>query len=262
MRLPLLVVLVLFLSANAGANEYLIGDGDTLNVSVWGVPELSGPVTVRPDGKITLPAAGDVQATGLAPSQLGEKLTQVLGGFVKKPIVTVTVSGITNNRVYVSGGGVPAGVHNLLGRTTLFKFLCSLGPLENADLHRAYLLRNQQRMEIDFHKLFLEGDFAQDIELQSEDILFIPENLLNKVYILGAVKEPKFLLYREGMRVLDAILDAGGFTEYARENQVTILRKDGSRLRVKVGDLIKGKDIAYNLHLKPGDYVTVEEGLF
>jgi len=261
MRLLSVIVFILFLSGTAAAGEYLIGDGDILQVSVWGVPELSGPVTVRPDGKITLPAAGDVQATGLTPRQLGEKLTQVLGSFVKKPIVTVTVSGITNNRIYVSGGGVPAGVHRLQGRTTLFKFLCSLGPLENADLHRAYLLRDQQRMEIDFQKLFLEGEFVQDIELLSEDILFIPENQL-KVYILGAVKEPKFLLFREGMRVLDAILEAGGFTEYAKENEVSILRKDGKRIRVKVGDLMKGKDTAYNLHLKAGDYVTVKEGLF
>jgi polysaccharide export outer membrane protein len=262
MRLLSVIVFILFLSGTAAAGEYLIGDGDILQVSVWGVPELSGPVTVRPDGKITLPAAGDVQATGLMPRQLGEKLTQVLSSFVKKPIVTVTVSGITNNRIYVSGGGVPAGVHSLPGRTTLFKFLCSLGSLEDADLHHAYLLRDRQRMEIDFHSLYLEGDFARDIELQSEDILFIPENRLNKVYILGAVKDPKFLLFREGMRVLDAILEAGGFTEYAKENAVTILRKDGSRVRVKVGDLMKGKDVAYNLHLKGGDYVTVEEGLF
>lgn len=262
MRFLSILVFILFLSVSAEAVEYLIGDGDVLQVSVWGVPELSGPVTVRPDGKITLPAAGDVQATGLTPRKLGEQLTKVLARFVKKPIVTVTVSGITNNRIYVSGGGVPAGVHSLVGRTTLFKFLCSLGPLENADLHRAYLLREEQRMDINFHDLFLEGDFSQDIELQSEDILFIPENLLNKVYVLGAVNEPKFLLFREGMRILDAILEAGGFTEYAKANAVTILRKDGSRVRVKVGDLMKGKDLAYNLNLRAGDYVTVEEGLF
>ncbi|WP_027715169.1 polysaccharide biosynthesis/export family protein [Desulfuromonas sp. TF] len=262
MRFLSVLVFVLFLSVTAAAGDYLIGDGDILHVSVWGVPELSGAVTVRPDGKITLPAAGDVQATGLAPSKLGEKLTDVLGDFVKKPIVTVTVNGITNNRVYVSGGGVPAGVHSLPGRTTLFKFLCSLGSLEDADLHHAYLLRDMKKLEVDFYTLFLEGDFAQDVELRSEDILFIPEDRFNNVYILGAVKEPKFLLFREGMRILDAILEAGGFTEYAKENAVTILRKDGSRVRVKVGDLMKGKDVAFNLHLKPGDYVTVEEGLF
>jgi polysaccharide export outer membrane protein len=250
------------MAGSAMAGEYLIGEGDTLQISVWSVPELSGPAIVRPDGKITLPAAGDVQAAGMTPAQLGEKLTAVLGNFVKKPVVTVTVTGITNNRVYVSGGGVPAAVHALSGRTTLFQFLCGLGTLENADLHRSYLLRNQQRLEIDFHRLFADGDFTQDVELRSGDILFFPENRLNKVYVLGAVKEPKFLIYRPGMRVLDAILEAGGFTEYARENEVTILRKDGNRIRVKAGDLMKGKDVAFNLHLEAGDYVTVEEGIF
>ena len=81
------------------------------NVSVWGVPELSVNIVVRPDGKITLPAVGDVAATGLTPVELSRDLTKVLDSYVKKPIVTVAVAGVTNNRVYISGGGVPSTSH-------------------------------------------------------------------------------------------------------------------------------------------------------
>ena len=259
----LIGLLVIMLAASTVfAEDYVIGDGDVLQISVWGEPALSGSVTVRPDGKITLPAAGDVLAAGETPVQLGGKLTKVLKKFVKKPIVTVSVTGITNNKVYVAGGGVPSSVVNLPGKTTLFQFLCSLGSLENADLRHAYLMRNAKKLDVDFHDLLVDGDFAKNPVLQSGDDIFIPNKELDKVYVLGAVKTPKFIYYRDGMRVLDAILEADGFNDYAKKNDVTIIRKNGTRIHVKLKDIIEGKDTAYNIFLKPGDYITIEEGLF
>ncbi|HXV19776.1 MAG TPA: polysaccharide biosynthesis/export family protein [Desulfuromonadales bacterium] len=261
-RLLLFLSLAGFFVVAAQAEDYVIGGGDALQVSVWGVPELSGQFVVRPDGKITLPAAGDVAAAGQTPARLGENLAVVLGGFVKKPIVTVAVTGITNNRIYISGGGVPPAVVNLSGQTTLFKFLCGLQGLENADLRRAYLLRKGERMAVDFFALFWEGDFSRDLELRPEDILFIPNNERNKIYVLGAVNAPKYIYYRDGVKVLDAILEAGGFNEFASKNDVVIFRKDQERIRVKAKDLTRGKDLAQNVPLAPGDYVVVEEGFF
>jgi len=261
-RILLLLSVVGFLAGAAQAEDYVIGGGDVLQVSVWGVPELSGQHTVRPDGKITLAAAGDVLAAGETPTHLSEKLVKVLSGFVKKPIVTVAVTGITNSLVYIAGGGVPSAVVNLPGQTTLFKFLCGLTGLENTDLRRAYLLRKGERMPVDFFALFLEGDFSKDVELQSGDILFIPNNERNKIYVLGAVNAPKYIYYRDGVKVLDAILEAGGFNEFASKNDVVIFRKDKERVRVKAKDLTRGKDLAQNVPLAPGDYVVVEEGFF
>lgn len=263
MRQWLIVLgLVLCLANLAAAADYIIGDGDQLQISVWGVAELSGPVRVRPDGKITLPAAGDVAASGLTPAQLSEKLGKVLAEFVKKPIVTVTVAEITNNKIYVAGRGGPASVINLPGRTTLFKFLCSLGTLENADLRHAYLMRQGEKLKVNLHNLYVGGDSALDVALMPEDVVFIPTNELSKVYVVGAVKQPKYIPFRDGMKVLDAILEAGGFNEYAKENNVVITRADSTKLRVKAKDLMQGKDNAQNVPLHPGDYVTVEEGLF
>jgi polysaccharide export outer membrane protein len=261
-RILLVLSLVSLLAVAAQAEDYVIGGGDVLQVSVWGVPELSGQHTVRPDGKITLAAAGDVLAAGETPTQLSEKLVKVLSGFVKKPIVTVAVTGITNSQIYIAGGGVPSAAVSLQGQTTLFKFLCSLPGLENTDLRHAYLLRNGERMPADFYSLFREGDFSKDLELQPEDILFIPNNERNKIYVLGAVKEPKYIYYRDGVKVLDAILEAGGFNEFASKNDVVIFRKDQQRVRVKAKDLTRGKDLGQNVPLAPGDYVVVEEGFF
>jgi polysaccharide export outer membrane protein len=261
-RILLLLSLAGFFTVAAQAEDYVIGGGDALQVSVWGVPELSGQFVVRPDGKITLAAAGEVVAAGQTPSRLSEKLAVVLAGFVKKPIVTVAVTGITNSRVYIAGGGIPSAVVNLTQQTTLFKFLCSLTGLENTDLRRAYLLRNGERLPVDFYGLFREGDFSRDLELRPDDILFIPNNERNKIYVLGAVNAPKYIYYRDGVKVLDAILEAGGFNEFASKNDVVIFRKDQERIRVKAKDLTRGKDLAQNVPLAPGDYVVVEEGFF
>jgi polysaccharide export outer membrane protein len=249
----------------AWGGDYVIGDGDGLSIAVWGVPELSVEVVVRPDGKITLPAAGDVAATGFTPVDLGRELTKILGNYVKTPIVTVTVAGITNNRIYISGGGVPPRVMNLQGRTTLFRLLCSLEGIQNADLQRAYLMRGDKRMDVDFHDLFDKGNLAADIDLQAEDILFLPTNELNKVYVVGAVATPQYIIYRDGLRILDAILESGGFTKFAKESAVLILRKEGEdrrRIKLDMKELMREGQWNQNLELKRGDYVIVQEGMF
>lgn len=257
-----LVVLLVLLVTPAWAGDYMIGAGDGLQVSVWGVEDLSVDVTVRPDGKITLPAAGDVVASGRTPAELGEHLTTVLEAFVKKPVVTVTVGHITNNRVYVSGGGAGPAFLDLPGKISLLKLLCQLEGLEGADLRRSYIIRAGKKIDADFHGLYVKGDAAKDMILQPEDIVFIPNSELNKVYVTGAVQEAKYIFFREGMTVLDAILEAGGFGEYAKENSVYVVRKDSKKIKLRIKDLMFGKDVAQNVSLKPGDQVVVQESLF
>src|SRR4030043_1183953 len=96
--LCLCLFLLIIMPIAAAADDYVIGDGDTLQISVWGSPELSSGATVRPDGKITLPAIGDVVASGFTPEDLSKKLSEKLETVVKKAIVTVTVTGITKTK--------------------------------------------------------------------------------------------------------------------------------------------------------------------
>jgi len=273
----LAAILVAPVIVSAAADDYVIGDGDTLDISVWGSPELSGSkIFVRPDGKITLPNVGDVVASGFTPEELSKKLSEKMESLVKKAIVTVTVTGITNNRVYVFGGGVEqtvqgatySGVYFLPGRTTLLKFLCRLGNLRNADLKRTYIVRNDERLDVDIYGLFVKGDLSKDIFLKAEDIIYMPDNELNKIYVMGAVNQPRYLFYREGIRILDAILEAGGFTKFAKENDVLVLRnasRDSQQMQtidVKVKDFMKEGDVSQNISLMPGDLVIVKESIF
>ena len=254
------LVLVIMVSA-VSAQEYKIGSGDVLEVSVWGVPEMSRTVTVRPDGKITLPAVGDVVADGVAPMDLSRRIAVVIEDYVKQPIVTVSVQQIRNNRVYVIGGSV-SRVFDMAHQMTLLKLLSELGDFSRADLRRAYLSRNGDRITTDFFALYFEGDLAQDVSLHAEDIIFIPSNLTNIVYVLGAVNTPQPIQYVEGMRALDAVLGAGGFSGFARENSVTVIRESGEKIGIDLRQVRRGRDIEQNIPLRPGDYLIVDESLF
>ena len=246
----------------AAADDYVIGAGDVLQISVWGSPEFDVETTVRPDGKITLPAVGEVVAEGFTPQQLSGKLEEVIKKFIKRPIVTLNVTQITNNKVYISGGGVGTGVISLPGKTTLFKLLCQLENIRETDLTNAYLARQGTKLLTNFYPLFMEGDLSHDLDLKTDDIIHIPANEVNKVYVVGAVTAPQAVSFIHGMKVLDAILAAGGFEEFAKQTNVVIMRKDGEQITVNIKDLLKGKDIKQNISVTPGDYVIVKESMF
>ncbi|MDY0212677.1 MAG: polysaccharide biosynthesis/export family protein [Desulfuromonadaceae bacterium] len=256
---------VALFSSIAQASDYVIGAGDGLSISVWGVPELSVSTIVRPDGKITLPAVGDVSASGMTPTELGKNLTQVLDDYVKSPIVTVTVDKVTNNRVYISGGGIPAQIRYMSGSTSLFKLLCGLEGIANSDLQRAFLMRGDETLDVDMYDLFNRGNLSLDIDLKPEDILFLPTNELNKVFVVGAVVSPQAIVFRDGLSILDVILESGGFTKFAKTNAVMILRKEEggrTRIRLNMDSLMKDGVLSENIPMQRGDYVLVREGIF
>jgi polysaccharide biosynthesis/export protein len=283
MKLILTIVLLatLLLHSFSCAGDYVIGEGDGLEISVWGIKELNVSVKVRPDGKITIPGLGDVTASGFTPKTLQTDLTVKLKDLVKNPIVTVTVREITNSKVYIFGGGVPSGVVDLNRRTTLLQLLCTIGNAgagdgkgggsvagntsKVADYRKAYILRNGKRVKEDFYKLFITGDTNEDIAIESNDAIFIPQSFDKNVYVLGAINVSKAIEYREGMTVMEAILECGGFTKFAKQNDTMILRREGEKetsIEVKAKDLVRDGDLKQNVKLKPGDYIIVKEGMF
>ena len=134
MRLiPLFLMLLLALPFSSRAADYVIGEGDGLDVAVWGVKELTFSVRVRPDGKITVPGLGDLSASGQTPTELQKNLTEKLKDLVKNPIVTVTVREITISKVYMFGSGINSGVYDLNRRTSLLQLLCSIGSQASED---------------------------------------------------------------------------------------------------------------------------------
>ena len=261
----LLLALALIIPVTSRAGDYVIGEGDTLDISVWGVKELSFPAKVRPDGKITVQGLGDVAASGQTPTALQASLSLRLKQLVKNPIVTVSVTGITNSKVYIFGGGVPARVFDLLQRSTLLQLLCSLGEVRSADLKKAYLLRDGKKIKENFYGLFIEGDTASDVQLEPGDSLWMPLLTDKSVYVLGAVNTPRAIEYREGMTVMEAILEAGGFTKFASRNNTQIRRKGvgaDETITIRAKEIIQEGNMQQNAKLKPGDYIIVDESIF
>lgn len=277
----LLISVSLFSYPAASANQgYVIGDEDMLQISVWGNPELTVLVPVRPDGMISVPLIGDVKASGLAPQALKKVLEKEFSNFVKAPTVSVIVTAVNSFKVYVFGGGVGAGtatgaagsagaaasgVITLQRNTSLMQLLAQLGSLSNADLNNAYVLRDTKKLNVDFFKLMVAGDVSQDIQLRPNDVIFLPDNFEKRIKVVGAVRTPGVIPFKDGMTALDAVLNSGGFTEFAKQNDVVIIRKDGkevSSIEAKLKDVIKDGDISKDVPLKAGDMVIVKTGIF
>lgn len=267
MKKWLLFVLIgcLALPVVSHAGDYVIGEGDVLDIFVWGVKELNVSAKVRPDGKITIPGLGDVKASGFTPPGLQKSLGESLKQLVRNPNVTVTVKEITNSKVYIFGGGVKSAAYDLNRSTTLLQLLCNVGDVKTADLKRAYILRNGKKIKSDFHRLFIGGDTSQDMAIESNDAIYIPLLADKSIYVLGAVNNPKYIEFRDGMTVMEAVLEAGGFNKFAKQNDTTVLRREGDKeimLTVKAKDLLNDGDLSQNLKLRPNDYVIVKEGMF
>ncbi|MGD0884044.1 MAG: polysaccharide biosynthesis/export family protein [Thermodesulfovibrionales bacterium] len=283
-----LLLSIVFNPSNSFAEQgYVIGDEDVLQISVWGYPELTVQVPVRPDGMISVPMVGDIKASGMEPLGLKTSLEKEYANFVKKPTVSVIVKEINSFKVYISGEGIKgfatggttsaaetsalagrasaSGVMTLRRKTTLRQLLAQLGSFKGADLNNAYLFRDGKRLKNDFYKLVEKGDITQDIQLQPDDLIYIPDNFDERIKVFGAVKTPVIIPYREGLTAIDAILNAGGFTEYAKQNDVIIVRKEGGEMKnieARLKDVVNNGDASKDVLLKPGDLVIVKTGIF
>ena len=163
---------------------YRIGVDDIVQVSVWRNPELGITVPVRPDGMISVPLIGDVQAGGHTPAEVGKSIQEKLAVYVRDPQVAVILT-----------------------------------------------------------------------ELRSHEFL-------SRVRVTGAVRQPVSIPYRQGMTVLDAVLAAGGTTEFAAPNRSNLYRKIGDTTKpyaVELDRILKRGDLSTNFHVAPGDVITIPE---
>jgi len=159
--------------------NYIIGAQDVLDISVWKEPEVSRTVPVRPDGKISLPLLNDVQAMGLTPSQLAAQLTESLKKFVTNPQVTVIVTTINSQRIYIMGEVLRAGAYPLLPGMTFLQALSSAGGFTQfANLKKIYLLRQENGKQVKFpfnYKEVIGGKNPdQNIALKAGDTIVVP----------------------------------------------------------------------------------------
>jgi polysaccharide export outer membrane protein len=171
---------------SAAGPDYIIGPGDELQVFVWGNPDLTVIVPVRPDGKISTPLVEDMGVVGKTPSMLARDIEKVLSEYIRTPQVNIIVTK--------------------------------------------------------------------------------PASVFSQVKVIGpGVQQQSSLSYREGMTVLDAVLAAGGLTEFARPNAAKVIRTENGRQReipVRLKRLLEGGDMRENHQLRPGDVLLVPQSRF
>jgi len=162
--------------------EYVIGPQDVIGINFWRDADMTGDVTVRPDGRITLPLIGDVQAAGKTPAELKSEITAAASKLFKagqEPEVTVVIRQINSRKVFITGQVTNPGSHVLTGPLT----------------------------------------------------------------------------------VMQLISLAGGLTEFAKKKEITVMRTDANGKQVVLpfnySDVARGKNLAQNVVLKPGDTVVV-----
>jgi len=164
--------------------DYVIGPNDQLTIKVWRDETLSGDVSVRPDGKITMLLLNDVQAAGLTPEALRLNITKALasGNFREDPNVTVIVKAINSRMVFITGQVGHPGPYPMTDHMTVSQLITLAGGVaeySKSDKIGIFRTENGQTVRINFnYKKFSEGktpkDLKQNIELKPGDQVIVP----------------------------------------------------------------------------------------
>ena len=158
---------------------YQIGPEDVLNISVWKEPTISNTVPVRPDGKISLPLINDVQAAGLTPSALAGAITEKLKKFITDPQVTVIVTAVNSQRVYVLGEVTRPGAFPMIPGMRVLQLLSDAGGFTAfANRRNIHIVRMENGKQVKYpfnYNDALKGDKPeQNIVLKSGDTVVVP----------------------------------------------------------------------------------------
>lgn len=160
--------------------DYVIGPGDVLDIQFWREKDLSGEVTVRPDGKITTPLLNDVQAADLTPDELRVRLVEAAAAFLEDtPVATVVVKQINSRRAFITGEVDKPGPYSVAAPTTVLQLIAMAGGLkEYAKRNRIVVLRTEKgrqvRLMFDYDKVVSGKALAQNIELRPGDTVVVP----------------------------------------------------------------------------------------
>jgi len=159
--------------------DYVIGPDDVLSVVFWRDKDISAEVAVRPDGRISLPLLNDIQAGGLTPLELRDRITQEARRYVEDPNVTVVVRQINSRKVFVTGEVAKPGPYPLTGPTTVLQMLATAGGLrEYADAKNIAVMRVENGRTIsypfNYHEVAKRRNLRQNIELKPGDTIIVP----------------------------------------------------------------------------------------
>ena len=250
----LLIISLLLPSLPVWADEYVIGEGDLLRISVYDNTDLTTDSRVSGDGKITLPLIGEVTVTGMTAAAAQKLIAGKLAdGYIRKPQVTVFISEYKSKKVTTLGEFTKPGLVELRGNSTLMEVISNAGGItlnasETLIIKRKVLNSTSPGEEltivVDLVRLLEKGDISTNIMVKDGDSIYIPRAAF--IYVTGEVKTPGAYKVTKGLTVLRSITLAGGFTQKAAKTDTNIVRKSDtgeSSIKARMEDLVMSDDI-------------------
>jgi len=160
--------------------EFVLGASDQVKITVWKNPELSSDARVRPEGTVTMPLIGDIQATGRTPTELQKEITQKLSSYVREgAVVSVAVSEVNSYRFTVGGNVEHGGIFTSKYYVTVSEAVAMAGGLNKfANPHKLVIVRNEgqgvRRIPIDYERIASGEHPEENLPLIAGDSLFVP----------------------------------------------------------------------------------------
>jgi polysaccharide export outer membrane protein len=231
------LVLISFSSLCFAAQNYIVGDGDVLKVTVYEHPDLTTTARVSGDGMIKFPLIGSIKVDGMSISEISMKITEILAdGYIVDPHVAVFVEEFRSRKAVILGQVHKPGIYILSSNTTFLELLSKAGGLTKEAGVKTIIKRKTETageekvITIDLKRLIEEGDTTLDVSLMDNDNIFISK--AGVYYITGEVDEPNAYKHEEGTTVIKAIAIAGGFTDKAAPGRIKIIRKVNGKEKV------------------------------
>ena len=244
--------------AEPDPEQYRIGAGDTLEVSVYGEPELSGSFPISSTGELEYPLLGTLSVAGMtatgASALIQDRLSE---GFLVEPSVTAWLETYQSQPVQVIGAVSEPGMYYLKGNTTVLQMLSEAGGMKLEGIDEVRITHGGEGGEVtvlSYGRLIADGE--GNILLSGGDIVFVPELLIS---IIGQVESPGDIAFRKGMTVSTGLAAAGGPLATANLGRIYILRGE-ERIRVNLRKILKGR--VEDVPLQADDRVLVRESVF
>ncbi len=251
----------------APAGEYRIGPRDLLEISVLDQADWLRQVPVRPDGRISYPLVGDLEAAGRTVEELRTDIERRLQRYLKRPQVSVSVREFLSQvpHVYVAGEVRTPGAYEL--RPPHDSFLDAVfaagGVTADADLSLSYVIRGKDVIASDFDRILRQGTRGgSNFVMADRDLIYFPTKDFRFIYVLGEVERPSAVPAPHPMKLIEALALAEGLAPGAYKPEIKVIRgglRSGSALSIDFEAVAQG-DLKNNVTLYPGDIVYAPRG--
>jgi len=217
--------------------NYILGPGDELQVSVYGVQEYNASIPVSVEGKISIQYVGQIAVSGITVEAATQKIRASIAKVYStvrsgQSQVSVSLSGIRTIKVTVVGGKQP-GNYSVSSLSTVYNALhLAGGPGKNGSYRNIELIRNNKVYKnIDIYRFLVKGDQSDNVSLKDNDVIRIPA-YSQRVTIQGEVKRPGIFEMKDGETFSNLLNFASGFSEFAYTASVNVIQKTGKELKV------------------------------